>query len=234
LRYTPTLKTLRIKLQVRKPTSRFVVEYKNTRRKGPSSPNSIWGDMDLSSVAKEIQNEAVPVPGLQVGAERHDVFAVASSSSSVPYDTSEVTAEMAQEGSLTEEEDGVVADIDVGTAEAQLAEPEEPKKRRGRRKKLSSDATVEDRPASRTAKPRRKPGRPRASGRGKEDTAQSPAAPEHQEAQDPLVAVTDASAPVDKLEDLLQLEQENLRLRKLLAEKLREENVTLRKRLGLD
>ncbi|WP_064710237.1 hypothetical protein [Rhizobium bangladeshense] len=44
-----------------------------------------------------------------------------------------------------------------------------------------------------------------------------------------------ASAPaVDELEDLIQLEEENKRLRKLLAEKLRQENIDLRRRLGLD
>lgn len=37
----------------------------------------------------------------------------------------------------------------------------------------------------------------------------------------------------DELADLVQLEQENLRLRKTLAEKLRAENADLRKRLGL-
>jgi hypothetical protein len=233
LLYTPTLNVLRIKLQVRKPTSRFVVEYKNTRRKGPSSANSIWGDMDLSSVAKEIQDEAFRIPGILAAAQQNDVYpTVASPSPSFPYTASEATAETAQERSLTEEHD-VVADVEIATAEAQPAEVEEPKMRRGRRKKLSSDAT-EDRPASRTAKPRRKPGRPKTSGRGKEDPAQSPAAPEHQEAQDPLAAVADVSAPVDGLEDLLQLEQENLSLRKLLVEKLREENAALRKRLGLD
>jgi putative transposase len=38
----------------------------------------------------------------------------------------------------------------------------------------------------------------------------------------------------DELADLVQLEQENKRLRKILAEKLRAENAELRKRLGLD
>ncbi|QFI68712.1 hypothetical protein EKH55_3838 [Sinorhizobium alkalisoli] len=38
----------------------------------------------------------------------------------------------------------------------------------------------------------------------------------------------------DELADLVQLEEENRRLRKLLAEKLRAENAELRKRLGLD
>jgi putative transposase len=38
----------------------------------------------------------------------------------------------------------------------------------------------------------------------------------------------------DELADLVQLEAENQRLRKILAEKLRAENAELRKRLGLD
>ncbi|MDK1492830.1 transposase [Sinorhizobium sp. 7-81] len=38
----------------------------------------------------------------------------------------------------------------------------------------------------------------------------------------------------DELADLVQLEEENQRLRKLLAEKLRAENAELRKRLGLN
>ncbi|ARM91110.1 transcriptional regulator SyrB protein (plasmid) [Rhizobium sp. CIAT894] len=45
-------------------------------------------------------------------------------------------------------------------------------------------------------------------------------------------AATPAPA-LDELEDLIQLEEENKRLRKLLAEKLRQENAELRKRLGL-
>lgn len=50
-------------------------------------------------------------------------------------------------------------------------------------------------------------------------------------------AVQSATAPspaaIDEMADLLQLEEENRRLRKLLAEKLRAENADLRKRLNL-
>jgi len=38
----------------------------------------------------------------------------------------------------------------------------------------------------------------------------------------------------DDMADLIQLEEENSRLRKTLAEKLRSENADLRKRLGLN
>jgi putative transposase len=46
-------------------------------------------------------------------------------------------------------------------------------------------------------------------------------------------AKTSVSA-IDEMADLVQLEEENKRLRKTLAEKLRSENAELRKRLGLD
>ncbi|CDM62119.1 MULTISPECIES: hypothetical protein [Rhizobium] len=39
---------------------------------------------------------------------------------------------------------------------------------------------------------------------------------------------------IDEMADLVQLEEENQRLRRTLAEKLRKENSELRKRLGLD
>lgn len=45
---------------------------------------------------------------------------------------------------------------------------------------------------------------------------------------------TTAAEASDEMADLLQLEEENQRLRKLLAEKLRAENADLRKRLKLD
>jgi len=53
----------------------------------------------------------------------------------------------------------------------------------------------------------------------------------------PKQADPTAKAPVpamDEMADLIQLEEENKRLRKTLADKLRAENADLRKRLGLD
>ncbi len=47
-------------------------------------------------------------------------------------------------------------------------------------------------------------------------------------------ATAPSTAAMDEMADLLQLEEENRRLRKLLAEKLRAENADLRKRLNLD
>ncbi|UIJ89416.1 hypothetical protein LZK77_31410 (plasmid) [Rhizobium leguminosarum] len=42
------------------------------------------------------------------------------------------------------------------------------------------------------------------------------------------------TSAIDEMAELLMLEEENKRLRKSLAEKLRGENADLRKRLGLD
>lgn len=47
-------------------------------------------------------------------------------------------------------------------------------------------------------------------------------------------AAKTSALPINEIEDLVQLEEENKRLRKTLAEKLRQENADLRKRLGLD
>lgn len=47
------------------------------------------------------------------------------------------------------------------------------------------------------------------------------------------VAMTARSSAADEMADLIQLEEENKRLRQTLAEKLRAENADLRKRLGL-
>ncbi|MGO7121826.1 transcriptional regulator, partial [Rhizobium johnstonii] len=42
----------------------FAVEYKSGRRILNSKPSSIWGDMDLKSVAQDLQDEAMPFMSL--------------------------------------------------------------------------------------------------------------------------------------------------------------------------
>jgi hypothetical protein len=37
----------------------FVVEYKGARKRGPSQPNSIWGDIDLISAAKSVEADGL-------------------------------------------------------------------------------------------------------------------------------------------------------------------------------
>jgi putative transposase len=53
-------------------------------------------------------------------------------------------------------------------------------------------------------------------------------------AKQPEPTAKAALSAMDEMADLIQLEEENKRLRKTLTEKLRTENADLRKRLGLD
>ncbi|UTV40674.1 SyrB-like regulator (plasmid) [Ensifer adhaerens] len=124
------------------------------------------------------------------------------------------------------------------------AEVATPKKRRGPRpKNVAADATAES-PEAAAAQPA-KAGRKRAD--KSVDGTLSVETPAVRKTRAKKVAksagetrgakpstVTTAHAPVlDDIADLLQLEEENSRLRKALAKKLRAENADLRKRLGL-
>ncbi|MCY1231657.1 hypothetical protein D9M68_612290 [compost metagenome] len=118
------------------------------------------------------------------------------------------------------------------TETAPLAESAPPRKRRGPRpKNVVSDATAEtpeavaappvtDRSVESPAVAKNR-GKKVAKGTGKTRGAKQ-------------TIETPAPVPVlDDIADLRQLEEENARLRKALAEKLRAENADLRKRLGL-
>ena len=108
----------------------------------------------------------------------------------------------------------VVADATAEAPEAAAAQPV-----RGRRKRADKAADGKlsvEAPAVRKTRAKKV-----AKGAGEPRGAKQPTA-------------TTAPAPVlDDIADLRQLEEENARLRKVLAEKLRAENADLRKRLGL-
>ena len=113
-----------------------------------------------------------------------------------------------------------------------LEAPVSPKKqRRPRTKKASPDAATADTAAGAsgnigtTKKRGRKPKLAMGGAVTKRRSKRSP--------QDEQTAPIGASAG-DEMADLLQLEEENRRLRALLADKLRAENADLRKKLKLD
>jgi hypothetical protein len=45
---------------VKKVQRSFSVEYKSGRRKTDARPNSIWGSLDLKSVARDVEQSAMP------------------------------------------------------------------------------------------------------------------------------------------------------------------------------
>ncbi|MEW9612421.1 transcriptional regulator [Shinella sp. S4-D37] len=221
---------------MKKPPKNFVVEYKGARRKPTPQSNSIWGNVDLRRFAEHDGEAETPGAGalrIDSDAAMHEV----SRASTLTADLQQKTT-----SSLPPEEQ--MAD-DTSMTEQMSTEPEtalvkapEPKKRGPRAKKVletvTSDALV-DAPA--VKKTRAKRGSKNAAtevkpvgrrgGRKAKAAVGSIVEPAMQ-------AVSPIAAAGEEMEDLLQLEQENQRLRKLLAEKLREENASLRKRLGLD
>ncbi|MCW1413732.1 SyrB2 regulator [Rhizobium sp. 1AS11] len=123
------------------------------------------------------------------------------------------------------------------------AKTPEPKKQRAPRR---SKAVGEPAPAVSEAAvlPPANPAKPGRRGRGRKPKSIETKVPDGRSTLNsagrtktakPVEQLARASAPVlDEIEDLIQLEEENKRLRKLLADKLRQENTELRKRLGLD
>jgi putative transposase len=117
-----------------------------------------------------------------------------------------------------------------------------PKKVRGpnRKKAEAAPADAEAQPAESVASPVKRGRKPAAvtevasksavtdkvkAKPGPKTTAQKPVS-------GPVVKSVESAKPVDGFSELLQLEEENTRLRKALSEKLRAENADLRKRLG--
>lgn len=108
-----------------------------------------------------------------------------------------------------------------------------PAKKRGlRQKKTKSDVASETVEAG-SAAPVKRDRKPKANTQvqAAKARAKGPAkSPKTSVQKQPI----EAPVPVpDEIADLIQLEEENVRLRKTLAEKLRAENADLRKRLGL-
>lgn len=130
------------------------------------------------------------------------------------------------------------------TAEPETSvEAATPKKlRRSRQKDVTPEAAAEtpvEAVASQPGQGRTKRTGKSADGKGKTQTVAKTRAKNLGKRSGQTRAATQTikatgSAPVlEDIADLIQLEEENARLRKALAEKLRNENADLRKRLGL-
>ncbi|WP_107676121.1 transcriptional regulator [Agrobacterium sp. LAD9] len=214
----------------------FAVEYRSGRRKLNSNPNSIWGDTDLKSVAQDLQDEAMPF--LSVGAQDSK----SGSEMSLPGDEQagalltlpieqETTASALQETKMADENQ-TMTDADTPA----VAAPDVPKKeRKPRAKKAAAEtasAAVSAQPAAASNAAAVKPKRGRKA-KSDEGATSAKRAPVKRAPKAVQAATAPSVAAVDEFADLLQLEEENQRLRKLLAEKLRAENADLRKRLNL-
>lgn len=132
----------------------------------------------------------------------------------------------------------------AGAAETDTpAKPETRKQRAPRRQKTTAEAAAagshsvtEPAPAASatTADGRGRRGKRKAAETKVVDGRSTRKGAPRKTTEKPVEQAATTSAPAfDELEDLMQLEEENKRLRKTLAEKLRQENTELRRRLGL-
>ncbi|TAU34899.1 transcriptional regulator [Rhizobium leguminosarum] len=224
---------------MKKAQRSFAVEYKAGRRKLDPKSNSIWGNMDLKSVARELDEEAMPyLSGSSQGGKSDSEVSSpepdpAESLLTPPLGTS-TTASDTQEMSMADETD-TMTNTDVPTV---VETPIAPKKqRKPRAKKAAAPETASVVAAADPAVALTGAGGGKRRGRKAKVIEAAASAKRTPVSRAPKAVQTASAAPmaaIDEMADLLQLEEENQRLRKLLAEKLRAENADLRKRLKLD
>jgi hypothetical protein len=187
--------------------------------------------MDLKSVAREVEEEAMSF----VQSKQQDDKSTGDGPLSIegagsPMLTppmSQHTTETAKGETIMADENNTMTDTDTpAVVETPIAEK---KQRKPRAKKAAAASASVDAATDAAEKPKR----------GRKPKSVDSAAPAKRTRMKrvPKVAMQTASAAptaIDEMADLLQLEEENQRLRKMLAEKLRAENADLRKRLNLD
>jgi hypothetical protein len=215
---------------MKKPQRAFVVEFKSGSRKQSAKPTSIWGNVDLRAISLEVETD-VPSQALQGTSQSAQTRRRVLTSPIMQSETALPPQEKRMAEETTPVADAEGSSIDTPTPIA------EPKKRRGRQAKTVAPAlaTGEAKPSvsgdakATKAKVSKQP-------RAAKSTAEADAAvvakqPRKTRAPKQETVAVNAT-PADEMTDLLQLEEENQKLRKLLADKLRAENADLRKRLG--
>ncbi|MBY3089011.1 transcriptional regulator [Rhizobium laguerreae] len=212
----------------------FAVEYKSGRRKLNSKPSSIWADTDLKSVAQDMEDEAMPFMSLAPQARSSEML-VSGEERAAPLLTlpieQETNASALQETIMADEKDTTTNADTPAAAASDVAK----KVRKPRAKKVvpaTASVAVSAEPAVASGSAVGKQKR-RRKAKPDEGTTSAKRAPVKRAPKAVSIAAAPSVAAIDEIADLLQLEEENQRLRKLLAEKLRAENADLRKRLNL-
>lgn len=137
---------------------------------------------------------------------------------------------------MTDEIDTVTTTDAPAVVETPIAPKKQrkPRAKRGAPEAVSVDAAAESAIASTDAAGKQKRGRKVKPFDNAGSAKRAPVKRAPKAAQTAPAVPTAVEAASDEMADILQLEEENQRLRRLLAEKLRAENVDLRKRLKLD
>lgn len=222
----------------------FIVEVKQKR--GPSKQSrSIWGDLDLSAIAAEAARETGPLklPSRQL-----------IDSDTLPFNAAAGNQSRAEHVMANVNE---IEPAEITTEVPEKAEAKEPKKKaspvrrsakaqpRRTAAKAGGKAAVSEPVAADQSRRSRKIYSEQERAQMLAQVERSIAGGESIKSASKQAGISvqtyyqwkkaAGSAPEsDDLKGLLALEEENARLKKLLAERLRKENAELKKRLGLD
>jgi hypothetical protein len=220
---------------VKKTQRSFAVEYKSGRRKNDAKSNSIWGSMDLKSVARDVEEEAMPFlqnspkadePGQEMSTPEDNP----RSPLLTPPVATPTSAEETQ-GMFMADDTDTIDDAEAPALEEAPVAQKKQRKPRAKKTSLGAGTDTVAETASGGIDGRKKRGR-------KAGVSEGPAAAKRRapKVTPEVDQIADEVVPSagDEMTDLLQLEAENQKLRKLLAEKLRAENADLRKKLNLD
>jgi len=210
----------------------FAIEYKNDRRRPDARKSSIWGNMDLKSVALALEEETMLLPVNQLARTSDGEVPPSSAEPAVSLLTPPIgqnkTVAVIAETTMADEIHTITTE-----APADAETPVVPKKQRKPRatkatpESVSVDAATDSSIFSGKQKRGRKV-------KPVDNAGTAKRAPAKRSPKALQTAPTPGEAAGYEMTDISQLEEENQRLRKQLAEKLRGENVVLRKRLKLD
>lgn len=215
----------------------FIVEIKN-RRRTPVRSRSIWGDVDLSVVAAETMTDevAIAAPALVDTNAAH-------------VDVEKVHQPVAERSMADIKDAGTGAEVAPEQAPDAKKKPRQSRKRAPISKQSpatrAKKATAAQAAPSELAKARRKTYSDKERAQKLQQIAAAIAG--GQSSKDAIAQAgiseqtyyhwKNAAVPVSEggdLKDLVALEEENERLKKLLAERLRKENAELKRKLGLE
>ncbi|WP_373414738.1 hypothetical protein [Ensifer aridi] len=191
------------------PPRRFVVEFKSGRRKPKAQTNSIWGDTDLRALAREVEDTAPHLFNSNVGHRTPD------SGETSPADP--INAESVNE--RADDFDGALA----ATPFANGAEVEISNQHEAGHPAEAVVQVQESQPASQRRTTSR--GTPRKRAPAQTTALNSKVGHEDREPQTGTV-----DNPIS-LDELAVLDADNKRLKRLLAEQLRAQNLWLKKML---
>lgn len=141
----PTISISNTAEDMKRPQRSFVVEIKSGRRQSAQRKTGIWGDIDLKSLSREVDDETlvgVPAKDPDQVAGTSDVEPVSIASEAVSRSGSEKTEAAARVPASTD--DDPPADAAGGVSENKQVSTSLGQTPKARRKRISSSAILED------------------------------------------------------------------------------------------